>query len=111
MKMKNVLAGAAIATLAAVGSFAPSQTVVAEARAGYALATIGSHYGWWGNAYNDLATNVITSTASAGYALWGQYVGAMLGASAAASGAKYGAAAGAAGGPVGLLIGAALGAA
>ena len=110
MKMKNVLAGAAIATLAAVGSFAPSQTVMAEARTGYALATIGSHYGWWGR-YDDFATNVITSTASAGYALWGQTVGGMIGASAAASGAKYGAAAGAAAGPLGLLIGAALGAA
>ena len=110
MKMKNVLAGAVIATLAAVGSLAPAQTVMAEARTGYALATIGSHYGWWGP-YEGFATNVITSTASAGYAIWGQYVGAMLGASAAASGAKYGAVAGAVGGPVGAIVGAALGAA
>ena len=110
MKMKNVLAGAAIATLAAVGSLAPSQTAVAEARTGYALANIGSHYGWWGR-HGDYATVMLTGAVGAGYALYGQALGAALGASAVASGAKAGALIGAAGGPIGLIVGAAIGAA
>ena len=105
MKMKNVLAGAVIATLAAVGSLAPAQTAVPEAQGGYAIGSIGTKLGWWGR-YSGYASAVTTSTASAGAALLYQAAGTALG----ASGGKIGAAIGAAGGPIGLLLGAAIGA-
>ena len=104
MKMKNVLAGAVIATLAAVGSLAPAQTAVPEAQGGYAIGSIGAKLGWWG--HNGYASAVSISVGAAGCGLLFQGAGAALGASTG----KIGAMVGSAGGPIGLLIGAAIGA-
>ena len=104
MKMKNVLAGAAIATLAAVGSLAPSQTAVAEAQIGYAVGSIGAKLGWWRR--DAYASAVSISVGAAGCGLLFQGAGVALGASTG----KIGAMVGSAGGPIGLIVGAAVGA-
>ena len=98
MKIKNALAGAAVATLAAVGSLAPAQAAVAEAQVGFAIAKIASQNGWWAPSDDGTKSAILIAA------------GATLGASAVVSGAKTGALFGAAGGPAGMLIGAAIGA-
>ena len=99
MKMKNILAGAAIATLAAVGSLAPAQTAETEAQMGLAMANIGAHLGYWGG-FNDYARAVIPAATGAAVGIFGQAAGAALG----------GALLGSAAGPVGAVLGAAVGA-
>ena len=110
MKMKYALASALIATLAAVGSLAPapSQMVTTEAQGGFAFASIGSHFGWWGP--DGYVTAISTSAFSAGSATVLHSAGTALGVRLAISGGRMGAMMGAAAGPAGLVLGAAIGA-